>query len=103
MSEQERQGKGGQEQSAVRVGHLTNRSHEPGRLALTQAIAFLVPSGKRKEVLAVFHNRVSWSGYRHWRAGRRPVPEWAMLAVQERLQVTKRQCEALTELTAAPR
>lgn len=44
-------------------------------------------SDRRRDILSVLRNRVSWQATQHWRKGRRRVPQWAldaMLAAVER-------------------
>jgi hypothetical protein len=50
-----------------------------------QAIRAFVPLGTQAEILALFHNRVSWSAIRHWRAGRYGPPQWAIDCLNERI------------------
>ena len=49
-----------------------------------RAIRLFVPLGTQAEILALFHNRVSWSAIRHWRAGRYGPPQWAIDCLRER-------------------
>lgn len=52
--------------------------------AIDRAIKALVPSGRRREILALFGNRVSWSAIRHWRKGRAKPPQWVVDQLQQR-------------------
>ena len=52
---------------------------------MDRAIRALVPSGERREILALFDNRASWSAIRHWRAGRWGPPAWAVDCLQQRV------------------
>lgn len=38
-------------------------------------------SGRRRTILAVLDNRVTWGAVKHWRKGRRRAPQWALQAV----------------------
>ena len=41
----------------------------------------LVPSRNRVAIRQLFNNRASWSAIKHWRKGRRRVPDWAREAL----------------------
>ena len=47
-----------------------------------QAIRAAVPSGRRADIRALFHNRVTWPAIDHWRKGRRGPPQWAIECVE---------------------
>ena len=50
----------------------------PSPLPIDIAIRRLVPSGRRRDVLALFQNRATWSAVCHWRKGRVLPPQWAV-------------------------
>lgn len=74
-----------EEQAIAQVSYPKKLAVNDGRRVCATAIPLLVPSGNRRQILALFENRVSWSGYRHWRAGRRGMPEWALTALETKL------------------
>lgn len=45
---------------------------------INKLIRELAPTGKPQEVLALFDYRVTEGAVRHWRAGRRGIPQWAL-------------------------
>lgn len=53
------------------------QSH-PKPVPIDIAIRRLVPSGSRREILALFGNRVTWGAIAHWRKGRVEPPQWAV-------------------------
>ena len=50
----------------------------PRPVPIDTAIRRLVPSGRRRDVLALFQNRATWSAVCHWRKGRVLPPQWAV-------------------------
>src|ERR1700722_5634373 len=74
-----------------------NRSPVPSGsvAALNKVIRAFAPSGSHREVLALFHNRVTWSAIQHWRKGRRHVPQWAIDCLMQR-------AEPILKLTSGP-
>lgn len=86
------------------IGHPLHHNRHSGHRAFDAAIRQLVPSANRKDTLALFHNQISFSGLRHWRKGRRSIPQWAKDLVAEALAHGARRYEqSLAELQAAPR
>ena len=88
--------------------HTTTEHPKPltkhiGHIPFDAAIRQLVPDGNRKATLALFQGQVSFSGLRHWRKGRRSIPQWAkdMLAT-ELAHGARRYTQARLELEAAP-
>lgn len=43
-------------------------------------------SGRRRTILAVLDNRVSWQAVQHWRKGRARAPQWAVVAMLAALE-----------------
>jgi hypothetical protein len=52
---------------------------------MDRAIRALVPSGRRREILELFGNRVTWGAIRHWRKGRYKPPQWAIDRLRTRI------------------
>ena len=52
--------------------------------AFDRALRALIPLGTQAEILALFHGRAAWSAIRHWRAGRRGPPQWAIDCLRQR-------------------
>ena len=52
---------------------------------MDRAIRVLAPSGSRREILALFDTRVTWSAIKHWRRGRAKPPQWAVDYLQSRV------------------
>jgi hypothetical protein len=50
---------------------------------MDRVIRVLVPSGSRREIRALFGDRVSWSAIKHWRKGRTKPPQWAVDRVRQ--------------------
>ena len=50
----------------------------PATTPIDTAIRRLVPSGRRRDILALFGNRVTWGAIAHWRKGRVKPPQWAV-------------------------
>ena len=66
------------EQQACAPVKVSNPFLEARRnTAVRRAIAAFVPSGSHAEICALFHNRASITTIRHWRLGRRAMPQWA--------------------------
>lgn len=51
---------------------------DPSRTRLKQAFQTLIPSGRHTDYVAFFNDRVPYGTIAHWRAGRRPMPQWAV-------------------------
>lgn len=43
-------------------------------------------SGRRRTILSVLDNRVSWQAVQHWRKGRARAPQWALVAMLAALE-----------------
>lgn len=59
------------------AGHLESL---PARIlpsAIDDALRELAPSGRRKDILALFDNRITWGTVKNWRKRRHPLPLWA--------------------------
>ena len=46
--------------------------------AMADVPRYLARDGRRAKMLAALDWRASWEQIKHWRAGRRPAPQWAM-------------------------
>ena len=74
------------ESNARRVGAelgLQNHAAKPPALRLVLAINAVLPpptrgSGRRRAMLELFNNRVTWQAVQHWLAGRCAMPDWAI-------------------------
>ena len=53
--------------------------------AFNRALALLVPNNNHRALRAVFDNRVTVRAIRHWRKGRRRIPQWARDCLTQRL------------------
>jgi hypothetical protein len=73
----------GVEQSAAKHPAQTAKNIRPHivRIAI-EAVA----GTRRKDVLALFQGRVTWSAVKHWRAGRTVIPLWAATILADRLR-----------------
>lgn len=63
----------------------------PNCALVRSAINRLVPPpvaglGRRKALLELFDNRISWRGIQHWLSGRAAIPHWAAEMVDAKLQ-----------------
>ena len=50
---------------------------------LERLIRLVCRTRNRQAILALFNHRVTWGSIKHWRKGRRPVPEWAREAINK--------------------
>lgn len=60
----------------------------PNSLATPNLKSVLVAaagSTRRADIIGMLGRPVSWCVVRHWLSGRRPMPEWAIIAVRDRL------------------
>lgn len=53
--------------------------------------------GRRRLILSWLDNRVGWPAFCHWIKGRRQMPQWAIVALRERLD--RRHQHAMAILT----
>ena len=52
-------------------------------------VLFPIGTGRRKRLLAMLDNRVTWREVQHWFAGKRPLPQWALACLERTLARAK--------------
>lgn len=71
--------------------------------ALTQTPYKLSWDGRRRAMLEALDNQATWGQIKHWRAGRRQVPQWAIDLLKRKLarrhEADERGLEQLARLT----
>ncbi len=86
------------------IGHPHLPTSEPlSPHPIDAAIRSLVPSGSRRDILALFDNQITWGAIKHWRKGRHAPSAWAKERITIALtEQAKRYLHPLETLRATP-